>query len=223
MKESTPDFLESKSKSAAEHNTSDLSIEAPEFNPTAQLMQDPLQMQEEEEEEELMMKKAPFQFQPEEEEEELMMKKDPFQLQEEEEEEELMMKKDPSPSEAISEKSTKTQLPDMVQAKMETSMGADFSDVSIHKDSEKASSMGALAYAQGSDVHFAPGQFKPDSQSGQELIGHELAHVVQQRQGRVSPTTQMKGQNVNNDPSLEREADQMGAEAAKKKEIGLFL
>ena len=78
----------------------------------------------------------------------------------------------------------------------------------------KASDVGALAYAQGSDIHFAPGQYDPGSQSGQELLGHELTHVVQQRQGEVKPTTQVNGVAVNDDPGLENEADQMGKKAA---------
>ncbi|MCB9234811.1 MAG: DUF4157 domain-containing protein [Bacteroidia bacterium] len=101
-----------------------------------------------------------------------------------------------------------------VMGKMENSFGSDFSNVNIHKDSQKASDVGALAYTQGNDVHFAPGQFKPETQSGQELIGHELAHVVQQREGRVEPTTNVGDMPVNNDKGLESEADAMGAKAA---------
>ncbi|MCB9230721.1 MAG: DUF4157 domain-containing protein [Bacteroidia bacterium] len=108
-------------------------------------------------------------------------------------------------------------LPDPVQSKMEGALGADFSGVNIHENSNQASEMGALAYTQGNDVHFAPGQFKPDTQSGQELIGHELTHVVQQREGRVQPTGQLKGQSVNTDAGLEGEADTMGAKAAQMK------
>lgn len=48
-------------------------------------------------------------------------------------------------------------MPDHVQSKMEKSIGSDFSDVNIHVGNE-ASNVGALAYAQGSDIHFAPGQ-----------------------------------------------------------------
>jgi hypothetical protein len=83
---------------------------------------------------------------------------------------------------------TQTSMPDKVQQKMEGSFGQDFGDVSIHKDSGKAKNMGALAYTQGKDIHFAPGQYNPDSQKGQELLGHELTHVVQQREGRVKST-----------------------------------
>ena len=70
-----------------------------------------------------------------------------------------------------------------VQAKMETAMNSDFSDVKIHANSQKAPQVGALAFTQGNQVHFAPGQFKPDTRSGQELLGHELAHVVQTHHG----------------------------------------
>ena len=110
-------------------------------------------------------------------------------------------------------------LPLAVQAKMEGAMGADFSNVNIHKESQSATEVGALAYAQGNDVHFAPGQYNPDSSAGQELIGHELAHVVQQREGRVQPTTQAKGLPVNDDKGLEAEADAMGVKAAQMKVI----
>ncbi len=103
-------------------------------------------------------------------------------------------------------------LPGPLQAKMEGSFGADFSDVRVHQGGE-AEQLGARAYARGSDLHFAPGQYDPSSASGQALIGHELTHVVQQRAGRVA--TQGKDGPINNDPGLEGEADQMGARAAR--------
>ena len=101
-----------------------------------------------------------------------------------------------------------------VRGKMENSFGADFSGVNIHTNSLQAKEIGALAYTQGSDVHFAPGQYNPDTQSGQELLGHELTHVVQQREGRVEPTTQVNGMPVNDNHGLENEADTLGAKAA---------
>jgi hypothetical protein len=105
-------------------------------------------------------------------------------------------------------------MPAAVQAKMENAFGADFSAVRVHQGPQ-AASIGALAYTQGADVHFAPGQYDPGSQRGQELLGHELAHVVQQSQGRVQATAQAKGLPLNDDASLEREADAMGAKAAR--------
>lgn len=111
--------------------------------------------------------------------------------------------------------SSTTGMPEEVQSKMENSFETDFSSVNIHKDSSSATDMGALAYAQGNDVHFAPGQYNPNSQSGQELLGHELTHVVQQRQGRVQGSQNKGGDNINSDPELEKEADIEGEKAAR--------
>jgi hypothetical protein len=108
----------------------------------------------------------------------------------------------------------RTGMPDSVKAKMEGSFGRDFSDVQIHANSGHAAQMGALAYAQGQDLHFAPGQFNPSTTQGQQLLGHELAHVVQQQENRVQPTTEVGGVPVNDDPGLESEADHLGARAA---------
>ena len=49
------------------------------------------------------------------------------------------------------------------------------------------------------------------SRRGREQhLAHEAWHVVQQKQGRVKPTLQMKGVAINDDGGLEREADHMG-------------
>lgn len=105
-------------------------------------------------------------------------------------------------------------MPAAVQAKMEDAFSFDFSAVRIHEGSE-AQSVGAVAYTQGADIHFAPGHYDPNSQHGQRLLGHELAHVVQQVQGRVRPTTQTEHVAINDEPSLEREADELGARSAR--------
>ncbi|ACY13319.1 eCIS core domain-containing protein [Haliangium ochraceum] len=108
-------------------------------------------------------------------------------------------------------------IPRGVQAKMENAFHTDFSEVRIHQDTA-AASIGARAYTQGTDIHFAPGEYEPESQSGQELLGHELAHVVQQAEGRVRGLGQAKGADgapVHDDPALEREADALGIQAAR--------
>jgi hypothetical protein len=104
-------------------------------------------------------------------------------------------------------------LPAAVRGKMERAMGADFSAVRIHQGSH-VPALHALGYTQGTDIHFAPGRYDPESRQDQELLGHELAHVVQQAQGRVHATAQAKGVALNTDSSLEREADEMGARVA---------
>lgn len=116
------------------------------------------------------------------------------------------------------ESANKTGMPSEVKNKMESSFNADFSNVNIHSNSSKAIEAGALAYTQGNNIHFAPGQFKPDTNSGQQLLGHELTHVVQQREGRVKPTKMLgNGMAVNDDKGLEKEADTLGKKAAQMK------
>lgn len=105
-------------------------------------------------------------------------------------------------------------LPAPVLAKMQRAFGADFGGVRFHPSSPEAAALGAQAFARGSEVHVAPGHWDPESQHGQELIGHELAHVVQQAQGRVTATEQYRGVAVSSDKALEAEADHWGAIAA---------
>jgi hypothetical protein len=112
-----------------------------------------------------------------------------------------------------------TPMAQSVRAPMEQAFNADFSAVRIHQG-DQATQMGAHAYAHGADLHFGPGQYAPDTDSGRALLGHELAHVVQQAEGRVTATTQLKGIGINDDDSLEREADDLGARAARGEQVG---
>ncbi len=131
----------------------------------------------------------------------------------EEEEDDLLQGKFEQPLQRKVENNTG--IPDDVKQRMEDSFGTDFSSVRVHPDSAKAPEVGALAYTQGTDIHFAPGQFKPDTSAGQQLLGHELTHVVQQAEGRVQPTTEIGGIPVNDNEGLEHEADVLGAKAAR--------
>jgi len=99
---------------------------------------------------------------------------------------------------------------------MEAAFGADLSSVRVHHGG-RASELGALAVAHGEDIHFAPGQYDPGSASGRELIGHEVAHVMQQRAGRTA-SAQCKG-GVAVDAGLEAEADLLGARAARGERV----
>ncbi|MFN5727444.1 MAG: DUF4157 domain-containing protein [Pseudanabaena sp.] len=70
-----------------------------------------------------------------------------------------------------------------LQDKMGQAMGADFSGVKVHTDSQSDQlnkSIQAKAFTTGQDVFFRQGAYNPSSASGQELIAHELTHVVQQ-------------------------------------------
>ncbi|PTL83019.1 DUF4157 domain-containing protein [Vitiosangium sp. GDMCC 1.1324] len=102
-------------------------------------------------------------------------------------------------------------LPEALRNRMEQAFAADFSSVRVH-EGEAASSVGALAYTQGTHIHFAPGRFQPDSATGERLIGHELAHVVQQHHGRVAVPSG-EGAPVNAHPGLESEADRAASQA----------
>ena len=72
-----------------------------------------------------------------------------------------------------------------VRHKMESSLGADLSDVRVHLGHE-ATLLGATAYSTGSKIFFAPGQYQPHETAGEQLLAHELAHVIQQTNSRVS-------------------------------------
>lgn len=101
-------------------------------------------------------------------------------------------------------------LPAPVRAHMEQALGADFRDVRVHVGPQ-AERIGAIAFTAGADVFFAPGRFNPDTAEGRRLLGHELAHVVQQRQGRVRGTA--GAVTVVQDAALEAEADRAGVRA----------
>lgn len=112
----------------------------------------------------------------------------------------------PEATKPIQKKRNETGLPHQLKLGIENISGYDMSDVSVHYNSAQPAQLNALAYAQGTNIHVSPGQEKH--------LPHEAWHVVQQKQGRVKPTIQMKaGIQVNDDPELENEANVMGAKA----------
>lgn len=101
-----------------------------------------------------------------------------------------------------------------VRAPLERQFDTSFAGVRVHEDGV-AQANDALAVAAGNNIHFAPQQFRPETQEGRFLLGHELAHVVQQRQG--GPTAQYKRSLTEvgtTDGGLEAEADRVGARIA---------
>ena len=75
-----------------------------------------------------------------------------------------------------------------LQHSMGQAMGADFSGVKVHTDSQSDQlnkSIQAKAFTTGQDLFFRQGAYEPSSRGGQELIAHELTHVVQQNGGAV--------------------------------------
>uniref|UniRef100_A0A8J7DEL6 DUF4157 domain-containing protein n=3 Tax=Desmonostoc muscorum TaxID=1179 RepID=A0A8J7DEL6_DESMC len=170
----------------------------------------------EEEEEELQMKSldnSTLQREslPEEEEEELQMKSlDTSTLQREslpEEEEELQMKPmvqrqakggmaaNPDLEASINQARGSGQpMADNIREPMEQAFGADFSGVKVHTDGqsdELNQSIQARAFTTGQDVFFRQGEYNPGSRGGQELLAHELTHVVQQNGEAVQRSSQL--------------------------------
>lgn len=112
------------------------------------------------------------------------------------------------------ETENRTGMPDDLKTGVESLSGIDMSDVRVHYNSSKPADVGALAYTQGTDIHVAPGQ--------ERHLPHEAWHVVQQAQGKVRPTMQLKdGTPVNDDEGLESEADVMGDLSILEKESKL--
>lgn len=106
----------------------------------------------------------------------------------------------------LQEKANKTGLPDQLKSGIEGLSGVAMDDVKVHYNSAKPAQLQAHAYAQGNQIHIASGQEKH--------LPHEAWHVVQQKQGRVKPTAQLKGKvNINDNVGLEKEANVMGAKA----------
>jgi hypothetical protein len=110
----------------------------------------------------------------------------------------------------VQKKENKTGLPDQLKTGVENLSGHSMDDVKVHYNSDKPAQLNAHAYAQGTEIHIASGQEKH--------LPHEAWHVVQQKQGRVAPTMQMKDKvNVNDDKELEKEADVMGRRSLQRK------
>jgi hypothetical protein len=101
----------------------------------------------------------------------------------------------------------KKNLPDNLKDGIEALSGISMDGVKVHTNSDEPAQLNALAYAKGMDIHLATGQ--------ENHLPHEVWHVLQQKQGRVEPTTQLNSDiTVNDDPGLEKEADEMGSKAA---------
>ncbi len=119
---------------------------------------------------------------------------------------------DDEPAASTEQRPNHTGLPAHLKAGIENLSGFSLDNVKVHYNSNKPAQVNALAYTQGTEIHVAPGQ--------ERHLAHEAWHVVQQAQGRVKPTMQLKGEvPVNDDEGLEREADVMGEKARTIKDV----
>lgn len=103
---------------------------------------------------------------------------------------------------AVTRAPNRTGLPAGLKAGIEAASGLSMDAVRVHYGSPEPKRIDAHAFADGTDIHLAPGQ--------ERHLPHEAWHVVQQAEGRVKPTRDLGGTAVNDDPGLEREADRMG-------------
>ncbi len=113
----------------------------------------------------------------------------------------------------IQKRENKTGLPDHLKSGLENLSNLSMDDVKVHYNSDKPAQLKAHAYAQSANIYLSPGQEKH--------LPHEAWHVVQQKLGRVQPSTQMKHNRrtieLNDDAGLEKEADVMGEKALQMK------
>lgn len=102
-------------------------------------------------------------------------------------------------------------LPEAIQRHLEQGLNHDLSGVRIHDDSEAdtlAKGVNATAFTSGKDIYFQSGKFNPNTQSGLELLAHEVTHTVQQSKGAV-------GKGIDPDSGLESEAREKGKKLAQ--------
>lgn len=112
------------------------------------------------------------------------------------------------PFDPIKKPDKTTKMPRTLRSGIESLSGMDLNAVHVHFNSLKPVQLNALAYTKGTDIYLGPGQNRH--------LPHEAWHVVQQMQGRVNPMSHIKGMSINDDPALEKEADEMSKRALRK-------
>jgi hypothetical protein len=102
------------------------------------------------------------------------------------------------------ERQNVTGLPERLKAGIERLSGLSLDDVRVRYNSPAPARYRASAYTRGTEIHLGAGQEKH--------LAHEAWHVVQQKQGRVSPDA---GSRINTEASLEAEAERHGLRATQ--------
>jgi Domain of unknown function (DUF4157) len=75
-------------------------------------------------------------------------------------------------------------LPEFLRVSLERKLASDFSRVRVHDNAESDSlnrTFNSRAFAFGQDIFFKAGEYAPHDSAGQELLTHELSHVVEQQ------------------------------------------
>jgi hypothetical protein len=113
-------------------------------------------------------------------------------------------------------------LGERLRRELEPRFGHDFSGVRVHDDARADAScraVGAAAYTVGEHIAFAEGRFRPESREGRRLLGHELAHVVQQDVAAVAGAADDLAI-MPPDAAQEREADRIAERVLQGAPIG---
>jgi hypothetical protein len=95
-----------------------------------------------------------------------------------------------------------------VRAGFAPKLGDDLADVRVHTDDTAhalSHSVSARAFATGSDMFFARGEYRPGTADGDRLLAHELSHVVQQRGAPAGDALKVSQPG----DALERDADRV--------------
>jgi hypothetical protein len=97
-------------------------------------------------------------------------------------------------------------IPQHLLQQIEDLGGPDMIEILPRSGAAQPARLAALAHGQGNPIELAPG--------AEHQLVHEVAHVVQQRGGRVAPTVYKPG-GLGDTPDLEAEADALGAAAMR--------
>ena len=87
-----------------------------------------------------------------------------------------------------------------MEQRLNERFGVPLAGLRVYED-EGLSEMGQRGYAKGNEIHLAEGEFNQNSESGRELLYHEVGHVVQQGMGIA------RGEGILENSSLESQAD----------------
>ena len=109
-------------------------------------------------------------------------------------------------------------LPDLIKTAMEALFGINLNNINIYTNPLIAKA-GARAFAYGDGIYFAPVEYQLESSDGWRVLGHEIAHIRQQKSGLLTRLLRNNLEIVHDD-FLEAEADVFGDLAARMFETG---
>ena len=116
-----------------------------------------------------------------------------------------------------------SELDESTRSDMESSFGADFSNVRVHTGGEAtqlSQDLGAKAFTHGSDIYFNEGRYNPNSSEGKHLLAHELTHTIQQgkavQQKVETPPSPQPGKTP---PTIQKAPAAAGTEPAISSEV----